>query len=151
MTMNLTPHFSLAEMTVSEWASRNGVSNNPGEAETAALKLLCEEVLEPIRANFGLPVIVTSGYRSPRVNKAIKGAPTSQHVKGQAADIRVPGIPNLTLCRWVHQHLNYDQLIYEFGETGWCHVSFDKDRMRNMELSAKRQGGKTVYLQGIVA
>lgn len=149
--MNLSPHFTLAELTVSSAASRRGLNNTPGPNETAALKLLCEKVLEPIRAHFGRPVIVTSGYRSPKVNKAVGGSGTSQHCFGQAADFTVPGVGNLDLCKWIERNLNYDQLIYEFGESGWVHVSYRDGNLRNMELSAKRVGRSTKYLPGLVA
>ena len=146
--MNLSPHFTLAEMTVSQTASRRGLNNTPGANEIAALKLLCEKVLEPIRKHFDRPVIVTSGYRSPKVNKAIGGSATSQHCFGQAADFTVPGVGNLDLCKWIERNLNYDQLIYEYGESGWVHVSYRDGNLRNMELTAKRGKG---YLPGLVA
>ena len=147
--MQLTEHFTLHEMTVSQTAARKGIRNVPGAAEIAALTLLCEKVLEPVRTHFGRPVIVSSGYRSPRLNVAIGGSQTSQHCRGEAVDFTIPGVSNLEVVRWMHKTLNYDQLIYEFGERGWIHVSFSKDRMRNMELSAKRIGGRVQYLAGI--
>lgn len=145
--MNLSRHFTLAEMTVSQAASRRGLDNTPGPREIAALKRLCEKVLVPIREHFDRPVIVTSGYRSPKVNKAIGGAASSQHCKGEAADFTVPGVSNLALCKWIERNLNYDQLIYEFGESGWVHVSYRDTGNRQMELSAKHGKG---YLPGLV-
>lgn len=149
--MNLSPHFTLAEMTRSATASRRGLDNTPSPAVIAALKGLCENVLEPVRLHFGRPVIVTSGYRSPEVNRAARGARNSQHTRGQAADFTVPGVGNLDLCQWIMRNLNYDQLIYEFGEAGWVHCSWIDGPLRNQELSAKRVGTKTVYLPGLVA
>lgn len=146
----LSKNFTLAELTVSQAASRNGIDNIPGPAQIAALRLLCEKVLQPIRDHYGKPVVVSSGYRSPKVNRAVGGSPTSQHVAGEAADITVPGVSNYALCDWIHRNLNYDQLIYEFGEAGWCHVSYSAKRLRNAELSAVKRAGKTVYLTGIV-
>jgi zinc D-Ala-D-Ala carboxypeptidase len=143
--MKLSPHFTLAEMTVSQTASRKGIDNTPGASEIAALKLLCEKVLEPVRVHFDRPVIVTSGYRSPTLNKRIGGSATSQHCKGQAADFTVPGVSNYELCKWMERNLNYDQLIYEYGESGWVHASY-REPYRNMELT-KRRG--TRYLSGI--
>lgn len=148
--MNLSPHFTLAEMTVSQAASRKGIPNVPNAEAIKALTLLCEKVLEPVRQHYGRPVVITSGYRSPRVNVAVGGSATSAHCKGEAADFTVPGVSNLAVCRWIERNLNYDQLIYEFGEGGWIHVGYSP-RMRNQELSAKRRGGKTVYLAGLVA
>ena len=147
----LSAHFTLGELTKSETASRRGIANIPGPAELAALQLLCVHVLERVRVHFGKPVVITSGYRSPRLNAAIKGSASSQHCRGEAADFTVPGVSNLEVCRWMHRHLNYDQLIYEFGEDGWIHCSYSARQMRNMELSAVRRGGKTVYLPGIIA
>lgn len=146
----LTEHFSVAEMSRSSAASFKGIPNKPGPAEIAALTLLCEKVLEPVREHYGKPVIVTSGYRSPRVNVAVGGSSSSQHCKGEAADFTVSGESNIDVCRWMQANLNYDQLIYEFGEDGWVHCSFSAHRMRNAELSAKRRSGRTVYLPGLV-
>jgi zinc D-Ala-D-Ala carboxypeptidase len=149
--VNLSPHFTLAEMTRSETASRKGIRNVPGQAETAALTLLCEKVLEPVRLHYGKPVIVTSGYRSPRLNVAIGGSQSSQHCRGEAADFTVHGESNLDVCQWMMRNLNYDQLILEYPPSGWVHVSYSAHRMRNQELTAKRIGGRTKYLPGIVA
>ena len=143
--MKLSKHFTLAEMTVSQTASRRGIRNRPGPQQIEALKLLCVKVLEPVREHFDRPVIVSSGYRSPKLNKAIGGSSTSQHCKGQAADFTVPGVSNYELCKWMERKLNYDQLIYEYGESGWIHVSY-RVPYRNMELT-KRRG--TRYLSGI--
>ena len=147
--MKLTAHFTLAEMTVSQTAARQGIDNTPGEREIAALTMLCTEVLEPVRAHFDRPVIVSSGYRSATLNRAIGGSSSSQHCKGEAADFTVPGVGVLDLAQWMHRNLQYDQLIYEFGR--WVHVSYRAGALRNMELSAKRIGGRTSYLPGIVA
>lgn len=149
MSVRLSPHFSLAEMIVSQTAARRGIDNTPGDAEIAALRSLCIEVLEPVRKHFDRPVIVSSGYRSPKLNRAIGGSSSSQHCKGEAADFTVPGVSVLDLAQWMHRNLNYDQLIYEFGS--WVHVSYRAGRLRNQELSAKRIGGRTKYLPGIVA
>ncbi len=147
----LTDNFTLAEMVRSQQASRRGIPNNPGSREVVALRILCENVLQPVREHFGRPVNVSSGFRSPRLNRAIGGSGTSQHCLGEAADFTVSGVSNLEVCRWMERRLNYDQLIYEFGEPGWVHCSFSADRMRNMELSAVRLGGRVEYLSGLRA
>lgn len=147
----LSANFSLGEMIRSETAARRGIRNTPGPAEIASLRLLCEQVLQPVRDHYDLPVIVTSGYRSPRLNTAIGGSATSQHCKGEAADFTVPGMSNIEVCRWIERNLDYDQLIYEFGEQGWVHCSYSAHRMRNMELSAVRRGGRVHYLPGLGA
>lgn len=148
--MQLSDHFSLAEMTRSQTAIRKGLDNTPPPAAIASLRSLCTNVLEPLRAHYGRPVLVTSGYRAPAVNRACGGATSSQHCLGEAADLTVAGVSNIEVCRWMERNLNYDQLIYEFGEAGWVHVSWRDGRLRNMELTARRQGGKTVYLPGIL-
>lgn len=147
--MQLTEHFSLAEMTRSQTAIRKGMANVPGVTEMAALILVCKHVLEPVRAKFG-PVAITSGYRSPAVNKACGGAKGSQHIRGEAADFTVPGRRNIDLAQWIMHNLTYDQLIYEFGEAGWLHVSWVAGARRNQELSAKRTAAGTKYLPGLI-
>lgn len=149
--MQLTEHFTLAEMTISQTAARKGIRNVPGDREVRALRTLCERVLEPVRARFRSPVVISSGYRSPRLNVAIGGSASSQHCFGEAADFTVPGISNLAVSQWMEQHLVYDQVIYEFGESGWIHCSYREDRLRNMELSAVRRSGRVQYLQGLRA
>ncbi len=148
--MNLTPHFTLSEMTRSSTATRKGIPNTASADVQRALKLLCENVLEPVREHFGKPVRVTSGYRSPRLNTAIGGSPTSQHCLGEAADFTVEGESNLAVCQWIMRNLEYDQLIREFGEDGWVHCSYSAHRLRNEELTAKKVGGRTRYLPGLV-
>jgi zinc D-Ala-D-Ala carboxypeptidase len=146
MTLNLTHHFSLDEMTASQTATRRGLDNEPSEGVIKALTLLCENVLEPVREHFGRPVRVSSGYRSPALNKAIGGSPTSQHVKGEAADITCPGVDNLRLARWIRDNLRFDQLIMEGG---WVHVSFSASRARKSVLTAHFGSGKVRYTEGL--
>jgi len=146
----LSPRFTLAEFTVSQTAARHGIDNTPPDWAVRNLEQLCLNVLEPVRAHFGVPVIVSSGWRGELLNRLVKGSPSSQHCKGEAADFRVFGVSNLTVCRWMQAALNYDQLIYEFGEAGWVHASW-RVPFRNQELSAVKRGRKTVYLPGLVA
>lgn len=149
--MNLSEHFTLAEMTTSQTAARKGIRNVPGDTEIKALTALCVNVLEKVRTHFGRPVVISSGYRSPRLNVAIGGAASSQHCKGEAADFTVPGVSNLEVAQWMLKTLNYDQLIREYGDDGWIHVSWRTGANRNAELTAIRRGGKTVYLPGLIA
>lgn len=148
--MQLSENFTLAELTHSQAASRRGLNNVPGPAAVKALGLLCRHVLEPVRLQFGRAVLVSSGYRAPAVNKAVGGSASSQHCLGEAADFTVSGVSNLDVCQWMMRALHYDQLIYEFGESGWIHASWRDGHLRNMELSAKRIAGRTKYLPGIV-
>ncbi len=89
------------------------------------LKALCENVLQPLRNHLGCPVIITSGYRCELLNEKIGGAPNSQHIKGQAADIIVPQRNMKEVFNYIKMTLPYDQLLFESGKSGiWIHVSF---------------------------
>ena len=116
--MQLTNNFSLAEMVKSDTALRHDMDNTPGEAEIANLKTLCEKVLQPVRDHFQTGVKVNSGYRSPDVNAEVGGSRTSDHCKGQASDIEIPGIANADLAVWIMDNLTYTQLILEFYTPG---------------------------------
>lgn len=138
--MKLSEHFSLEEMTKSQTASRKGIDNTPGEKEIENLKLLCENVLEKIRINFGRPVTVNSGYRGPKLNKAIGGAKRSQHMTGQAADIEIAGMDNKVLFCWIRDNIEFDQLILEFHkpgipDSGWVHVSWNSKGNRKQAIT----------------
>lgn len=154
--MNLTKNFTLSEMVKSDTALRHDMDNTPGEAEIENLKRLCEQVLQPVRDHFKTGVKVNSGFRHPEVNAKVGGSKTSDHCKGQAADIEIPGIPNADLAVWIMENLTYTQLILEFytpgvPDSGWVHVSYDPANLKKENLTATKQGGKTVYLKGLVA
>ena len=149
--MHLSPHFTLSEMTKSQFAVRRGINNSlddekPGDSEMIAnLRHLCLEILEPVREAFGIPFAPASAYRSPALNAALGSKPSSQHVLAQAVDIELPGIPNLELARWIRDHLNYDQLILEFHSpaepaSGWVHVSLKEVGNRRRELTINKNG-----------
>ena len=154
--MNLTANFTLEELVKSETALRNDMDNTPGEAEIANLKTLCEKVLQPVRDHFQTGVKVNSGFRHPEVNARVGGSKTSDHCKGQAADIEIPGIANADLAVWIMDNLTYTQLILEFytpgvPDSGWVHVSYDPANLKKQNLTATKKDGKTVYLPGLVA
>ena len=143
--MRLTEHFTLEEMVKSQTALRKGLDNNPDAEQLEALVDLCEYVLEPIRKHWSRPVIVSSAFRAPAVNKAIGSKDTSQHTKGQAADIEIPGVDNLDLYHWIGQSVEFDQLILEFysGEpaSGWVHVSYvSRETNRRERLRIDKSG-----------
>lgn len=152
--MKLSPHFTLEEMIKSQAGDRAGIDNMPPPACREALRALCVNVLEPIRERFG-PVVVTSGYRGPELNRMVGSSSSSQHLKGEAADIEVPGMSNGDLARWIEKHLEYDQLIlecYKLGvpSSGWVHVSYkDHTPNRKQELTATVVNGKMAYTPGI--
>ncbi len=154
--MNLSPNFSLHELTKSETALRLDLDNTPGETETENLRTLCEMVLQPVRDHYGKGVKVNSAYRSPESNAAVGGSKTSDHCKGMAADIEIPGVANADLAQWIMGNLDYTQLILEFytpgiPDSGWVHVSYDPNNLKKQELTATKVAGKTQYLPGLVA
>ena len=154
--MNLSPNFTLFEMTKSETALRHDMDNTPGEAEIANPKALAENVLQPIRDHFGKGVKVNSGFRHPAVNAKVGGSKTSDHCQGQAADIEIPGVPNAELAEWIKDNLEFRQLILEFytpgvPDSGWVHVSYVAGDNKKQVMTATKEDGKTVYLPGLVA
>ena len=151
----LSANFSVSELTRSQTATRKGIDNSPNDEQLANLKAMCENVLQPIRDYFGKPVRISSGLRVPELNAAIGGSTTSDHCKGMAADIEIPGVDNKELAEWIGENLEFRQLILEFytGEpdSGWVHVSYNYDDNKQQVLTATKQNGKTVYLAGLVA
>jgi len=133
--MRLSPHFTLAEMTKSSTAIRLGIDNTPNNRAIPNLSRLCVHVLEPMRVDFG-PFSPTSGYRCLELNTAIGSKPTSQHIKGEAVDVDIPGIPPIDLSKWCLDNLDkWDQLILEFPPNGWVHISLKKRFNRNQTFS----------------
>lgn len=128
--MSLSPHFSLAELT----RTGTGIANEPAPSQVAALTSLCLHVLEPIRALLGVPLRVTSGFRSSAVNTTIKGAAGSQHLKGEAADFVPVGMDVETaMGRIAASKLPVDQLIV-YPRGGFIHVSHASQRVQRNEL-----------------
>ncbi len=154
--MQLTANFSLKELTSSDTATRKGLDNTPNETVTANLKTLCEQILQPIREHYGKSVKVNSGYRSPEVNASVGGSKTSDHCKGQAADIEITGVANGDLAKYIAENFKFTQVILEFytqgvPDSGWVHVSYDANDLKCQTLTAVKKDGKTVYLPGLQA
>lgn len=154
--MQLTANFSLAEMIKSETALRKDLDNTPGEIEIENLRVLCEQILQPVREAYGKGIKVNSGFRHPDVNAAVGGSRTSDHCKGQAADIEIPGVPNAELAAYIQQYFDFTQLILEFytpgiPDSGWVHVSYDPNNLKKQVLTAMKENGKTVYKPGLIA
>lgn len=142
--MRLSTHFTLEEMVKSQTALRKGIANTPLEPEVIRLTALCENVLEPVRMQFG-PTVITSGYRCARLNRAIGGAVSSQHVRGEAADFECVRASNLEVAAWIRDMLEFDQLILEYyrqgvPNSGWVHCSYvaGEGLNRNMVLTKER-------------
>ena len=151
--MKLSANFSLNELTKSEAATRNGIFNTPSALVIEKLQALTDNILQPLRDKFG-PVIVTSGYRSPEVNKAIGGSATSHHCFGYAADFEALGMDNRELAIYIRDSLTYTQLILEFyngdPESGWVHCSYDAADLKCQTLTARRVNGRTQYSNGVL-
>jgi len=152
--MMLSKNLSLKEAIKSVTALRLGIDNTPDEQVIKNLELIATEIFQPLRNYFGVPIAVSSGYRCKELNEAIGGARASQHMSGEALDLdaHVYGeITNYDIFKYIYTHLEYDQLIWEFGseiEPDWVHVSFKrgKGENRNRTLKAYRDNdGKTSY------
>lgn len=151
--MNLSKNFTVDELCKSEIAIRRSIDNTPTETVISNLQALVLNVLQPVRNSLG-PITINSGYRSPAVNVAVGGSPTSDHCLGMAADIEISGYDNKMLAKFIEQNFKFTQLILEFYEdkqpaSGWVHVSFDPSDLKCQTLRAVKQNGKTVYLKGI--
>jgi len=147
--MNLSRNFTLSELIKSDTAIRRGINNNPNAEQIEKLKLLCENILQPVRDHFGR-VKITSGFRSSELCVAIGSSINSQHARAEAADFECIGVDNAELADWIHKNLPYDQLILEFytpGEpnSGWIHCSWIPDQPRASRLHAFKSEGKTKY------
>lgn len=141
-------YFSIKELTKSATAERKGIKNDPSIQEVKSLTALIEKVLDPLREAYGKPIIVSSGYRCPKLNAAVGGSASSQHVKGEAADIRsvadTPEENKKLFDLIVKLGLPYDQLINEYNYD-WVHVSFGP-RHRRQRMKAIKSNGKTKYM-----
>lgn len=153
--MKLTKNFSLREFTKSQTAERRGIDNSPTDEHLAAIRATAENIAQPVRDHFG-PTVITSGYRSQALNKAIGGSQNSQHSKGEAIDFEVIGVSNYEVAKWIKENLVFDQLILEFytpgdPNSGWVHCSYRADGENRYEVltAVKNSSGKTEYLLGL--
>jgi len=151
--MKLSKHLDLSEVTRSDSAKRNGISNMPTPEHIENFKILAEKVFEPIREHFGVPISISSGYRSKELNAKIGGSLTSQHCSGEAIDIDMDGsssgVTNSDVFNYIKDNLQFDQLIWEFGtdkDCDWVHVSYESTgEQRNQILKATKVNGATKY------
>ncbi len=134
MAKKITENFTLEEMYRSETAERRRIDNRPSAEIEANLEYLVKNVLQPLRDHFGVPIRVTSGYRSPALNRAIGGSSSSWHSHGCAADIQIPSgrVPLKEVFEWIYRNLPYTELIAEGidrnGRVSWVHVALVKGR-----------------------
>lgn len=143
----------MAEVTRSDTAKRKGIDNSPTAEHLENLKVISEEVFDKVREYFGVPIFISSGYRSAALNKAIGGSSTSDHNLGRALDLDQDGhgngVTNMDVFKYIKDNLEFDQLIYEFGtdkNPDWVHVGYRKGANRKQVLKAVREGSKTKYV-----
>ena len=132
LTTKLSEHFSLGEFVRSSTAQRMSIDNTPDAEVIENLRNLCTKVLEPLREHLGQPVVITSGFRSKRLNETVGGVKNSQHLRGEAADLMVEGEKQARdWIRWMMDFLEFDQLILEKkGKKVWVHVSLKRNRQQ---------------------
>ena len=134
----LTKSFTLEELVFSQTAAREGIDNTPGPAQIRAMRQLCTNLLQPLRDELGVPIVISSGYRCARLNRVVGGSASSQHIEGRAADLVCFSMDTKKLFKRVLElKLPFDQLIYEGGrQSVWVHVSFDPQRDRRSIMTA---------------
>ena len=123
--MKLTENFALNEFIYSDTANWYGINNIPNQETISNLRLLCKNVMQPVRNYIKSPVIITSGYRCPLLNKKVGGVPTSQHQFGMACDFITPNKDLMISFNYIKDYLEFDQLLFEKNKSGniWIHVS----------------------------
>ena len=147
----ISKHISYKEGVYSRTAMRLGIENEPSKKQMNSMRLIAEEVFEPLRAWVGGPIKINSFFRSPKLNTAIGGSTRSQHCHGQAIDIddTFGRATNAEMYDFIKKHLDFDQMIWEFGDSNnpdWVHVSYvSEDKNRNRCLQAHKENGKTKY------
>jgi len=148
--MKLSENFTLNELTKSQEATRLGIDNTPNEEQILNLKILCEKILQPVRDFYGMPLSISSGYRSVALCEVIGSSAKSQHTKGQAADFEIFGVANKEVAEFIVKNLEYDQCILEFWNenepnSGWVHCSYSTNSNRKQYLKAEKLNGRIVY------
>ena len=152
--MQISKHLSLAEVSRSETAKRKGINNTPSGEHLENFKKLAENIFEPIREHFGVPIHISSGYRSKELNAAVGGSSSSQHCSAEAIEIDMDGSPNGVTNKmvfdFIKDNLNFDQLLWEFGNDSnpdWVHVSYESTgKQRKQILKVIKANGKTSYV-----
>ena len=148
--MELSKNFTLNELTKSQEATRLEIDNIPNEEQIQNLKILCEKILQPLRDYYGMPLSISSGYRSVALCETIGSSAKSQHAKGQAADFEIFEVANKDIADFIVKNFEYDQCILEFWNenepnSGWVHCSYSIESNRKQYLKAQKVSGKIVY------
>lgn len=151
--MKLSQNLSLNEVTKSNTAMRRGIDNTPSEEHLENLKYVAEKVFQPIREYFGVPIYISSGYRSQALNEAIGGSPRSFHSHGMALDLdqdgRNRGVSNSDVFYFIKDNLQFTELIWEFGDEtnpNWVHVAIAPGREDEKKIKiAEKVNNKTTY------
>ena len=153
--MKLSKNLTLKEVTKSDTANRLGIDNTPEEFDIKNLRAIAEEVFQPLRDHFGIPLFVSSGFRSKKLNKAIGGSKYSQHMVGEALDIDADvygSVTNRELFMFIKENLIFDQLIWEFGDDdtpNWVHVSYKEKGQNRKQVKRAYRDSKGVYYKVI--
>ena len=153
--MRLSKNLTLKEAIKSNTASRLGIENNPEQWEINNLRAVAENVFQPVRDHFGIPIGVSSGYRSKALNRAIGGSKYSQHMIGEALDIDADiygGVTNAEIFNYIKNNLEFDQMIWEFGddeEPNWVHVSYKEAGNNRKQVKRAYRDHKGVYYKVI--
>ena len=145
--MKLSQHLSLKEVIKSNTATRKGIDNMPTPEHMDNLVVVAKQIFEPIRNHFGVPIGISSGYRSEALNKAVGGSKTSHHCKGMALDIDADiygKVTNKEIFDFIRENLEFTQLIWEYGtddEPNWVHVGYDENNLKKQVLKAVKGKG----------
>jgi len=147
----VSKHISYKEAVYSRTAQRRDIYNHPENDQADNMRLIAEQVFEPLRSWVGGPIKINSFFRSPELNTAIGGSTKSQHCHGQAIDLddTFGRATNAEMYEFIKENLDFDQMIWEFGDDDnpdWVHVSYvSKDKNRNRCLKAYKKNNKTKY------
>jgi len=153
--MKLSKNLSLKEATKSNTATRLGIKNEPEQWEINNLRAVAENIFQPVRDHFGVPIGVSSGYRCKELNKAMGGSKYSQHMIGEALDIDADiygKVTNAEIFNYIKNNLEWDQMIWEFGddeEPNWVHVSYKETGQNRKQLRRAYRDSKGVYYKNI--
>ena len=149
--MQLSKNLYLSEVTKSQTAIQKGIKNEPSKEEIENLKAIAQNVFQPLRDHFNVPIGISSGFRSKALNAAVGGSKTSEHTQGCAIDLDADifgGITNKDIFEFIKKNLEFNQLIWEFGDDNnpdWVHVSFDKGNNKKRVLRAGKDKSGTFY------